>query len=302
MGATGQRGSATTRGDPVEGRRAGSVLSPPTGGAYLRLASRPVTLTASGSSVGRVTPRGTTVLQPGSAKFHLSLAGAWTAAMLQRLDVSRSATSALVPGTFQAFGAGMATLLAFYLALSHAREVTHRAPWVDSVLMDPDALEDLHLQAARFRDALMHFGEKNERDVDFGPTAAEPSGPLDVRRPALRGAVVMAFGFEHGEAYLYAPIDKDTTKRGWARLSWAHMEHAARAIEAWTLDLLERWAEVEQCWAPYVEAHGRQLGSAAGARSRRSKPARTLADRTQDRRPTGEQGPGAPGPPRPTRA
>jgi hypothetical protein len=203
-----------------------------------------------------------TVLQPGSVSFHLSLAGAWTAAMLQRLDVSRSATSALEPDTFQAFGAGMATVLAFYLALSHAREVTRRAPWVDSVLMDPDALEDLHLQAVRFRDALMHFGEKAERDFDFGSAAAEPSGPSGVRRLVPRGAVAMSFGFEHGEAYLYAPLDKDTTKRGWARLSWADMEHAARAIEAWTLDLLERWADVEQRWAPYVKAHGHLLGSA----------------------------------------
>lgn len=66
----------------------------------------------------------------------------------------------------------------------------------------------------------------------------------------------MSFGFEGGEAYLYAPIDKGTTKRGSTRLSWADMKHAARAIEAWTLDLLGHWAEVEQRWAPYVEAHG----------------------------------------------
>lgn len=201
-------------------------------------------------------------MQPGSVSFHLSLAGAWTAAMLQRLDISRSATSALTPDTFQAFGAGMATVLAFYLSLSHAREVARRAPWVGSVLMDPAALEDLHLQAARFRDALMHYGEKAERDFDFGSAAAESSDPSDVRRLVPRMAVTMAFGFEHGEAYLYAPIDKATTKRGWARLSWADMERGARAIEAWTLDLLGRWAEVEQRWAPYVEAHGHLLGSA----------------------------------------
>ena len=181
--------------------------------------------------------------------------------MLQRLDVARSATAVLEPDTFQAFGAGMATLLAFYLALSHAREVTQRAPWVDSMPMDPDALEQLHYQATRFRDALMHFGEKDEREVDFGPAAAEPPGPSDIRRPVIRIAVATSFGFEHGEAVLYAPIDKNTTNRGWARLSWADMEHAARAIEAWTLDVLERWAEVEQRWAPYVEAHGHLLGS-----------------------------------------
>jgi len=208
-----------------------------------------------------VTQRGTTALQPGPAKFRLSLAGAWTAEMLQRLDVARSATAVLEPDTFQAFGAGMATLLAFYLALSHAREVTQRAPWVDSILMDPDALEDLHFRAGRFRDALVHFGEKDEREVDFGPAATEPSGPSDIQRPVMRMAVATYFGFEHGEALLYAPIDKATTNRGWTRLSWADMDHAARAVEAWTLDLLERWAEVEQRWAPYVETHGHLVKS-----------------------------------------
>lgn len=231
-------------------------------GTYLLPTNRPVTRTASGSRVGRVTRRGATVLQPGPAKFQLSLAGAWTAATLERLNVARSATAVLKPDTFHAFGAGMATVLAFYLALSHAREVTHRAPWVDSVLLDRDALEDLHFRAARFRDALMHYGEKAERAFDFGPAAAEPSGPFDFRRPVMRGAVVMSFGFEHGEAILYAPIDKETTIRGWARLSWDDMEHAARAIEVWVLDLLRRWAEVEQRWPPYVEAHGHLLGSA----------------------------------------
>jgi hypothetical protein len=134
-----------------------------------------------------VTSREATVLQPGSVSFHLSLAGAWTAAMLQRLDVSRTATSALVPETFDAFGAAMAAVLAFYVALSHTREVTHRAPWVDSVPMDPDAFEDLHLRAVRFRDALMHFGEKAERDFDFGPVLAKPPGPSDIRRVVSRG-------------------------------------------------------------------------------------------------------------------
>lgn len=194
--------------------------------------------------------------------MHLSMAGAWTASMLQRLDVARSASSALTPETFQPFGAGMATVLAFYLALSHAREVTRRAPWVESGPLDPDELDDLYVQAARFRDALMHFGEKADREFDFGPT---PSASSDVRQPVIRGAVTMAFGFEHGGAYLYAPIDKATTKRGWARLSWADIERAARAIEAWSLDLLERWAEVERRWAPYVAAHGHELESSIGS-------------------------------------
>jgi hypothetical protein len=112
-----------------------------------------------------VTSREATVLQPGSVSFHLSLAGAWTAAMLQRLDVSRTATSALVPETFDAFGAAMAAVLAFYVAL----------------------FEDLHLRAVRFRDALMHFGEKTERDFDFGPVLAKPPGPSDIRRVVSRG-------------------------------------------------------------------------------------------------------------------
>ena len=77
-----------------------------------------------------MTRRRTTVLQPAAVSFHLSLAGAWTAAMLQRLDLARAATSALEPKTFEAFGAGMATILAFHLVLSHTREVTRRAPWV----------------------------------------------------------------------------------------------------------------------------------------------------------------------------
>jgi hypothetical protein len=60
----------------------------------------------------------------------------------------------------------------------------------------------------------MHLGEKEERDFDFGPTAVELSGPADLRRVVPRAAVALSLGFEHGEAYLYAPIDKDTTKAG----------------------------------------------------------------------------------------
>jgi len=182
-------------------------------------------------------------MQPASLSMHLSMAGAWTASMLQRLDVARSASSALRPETFQTFGAGMATVLAFYLALSHAREVSRRAPWVDSRPLDPADLDHLYAQAARFRDALMHFGEKAEREFDFGHPR---SASADVGQQVIRGAVAMGFGFEHGEVYLYAPIDKATTKRGWTRLSWADMERAARAIEAWSMNLLDRWAEVEQ--------------------------------------------------------
>jgi len=193
--------------------------------------------------------------------MHLSMAGAWTASMLGRLDVARSASSALTPETLQTFGAGMATVLALYLALSHAREVTRRAPWVDAAPMDPDVREDLHMRAERFRDALMHFGEKADREFDFGLASSNTS---DNRQPVLRGAVTMAFGFEHGEAYLYAPIDKATRKRAWTRLSWADMEQAARAIEAWTLDLLEHWSDVEQRWAPYVSEHGHELGPSPG--------------------------------------
>ncbi len=57
---------------------------------------------------------------------------------------------------------------------------------MDSVPFDPDVLEDLHLRAVRFRDAFMHFGEKAERDFDFGPAPAEPPGPVDVRRVVPR--------------------------------------------------------------------------------------------------------------------
>ena len=167
-----------------------------------------------------MTQRGTTVLQPAHVSLHLSLAGAWTAAMLQRLDLARAATSALEPKTFDAFGAGMATVLAFYLALSHTREVTRRAPWVDSVPLDPDALEDLHRRAARFRDAFIHFGEKAERHFDFSPASAEPPGPSDIRRLVPRGAVVMAFGFEDGEAYLQAST---------ARAAYSMSAHERRA-------------------------------------------------------------------------
>jgi hypothetical protein len=208
--------------------------------------------------VGQVAPRALTVLQPGTVQMHLSMAGAWTATMLQRLEAARLATPRLQPDTFQAFGDAMATVLAFYLALSHTLEVTRRAPWLDSVPMDPDALGELHRKAERFRDMFMHFSDKDEREIDWGPIPWSP-GPYDGRRPKIRMATSSGLGFEDGQAWLYAPPDQHSTTRESTRLSWSSMEQASRAIEVWTLDLLNRWAEVQKRWAPYVEAHGHQL-------------------------------------------
>jgi hypothetical protein len=199
------------------------------------------------------------VLQPGPAQFHLSMAGAWTTTTLQLLPSARSAQSILVPETFQAFGDAMATLLAFYLALSHAREVTHRAPWLASPLaIAPREFEDLYITAERFRDALMHLGDKAERPLDTVPPV--PAKPDDWRR-SPRVAISLSIGFEGGEASFYAPLDKSTTWRGWTRLSWDAIEQTSQTITTWTLDLLARWPELQRSWAEYVEAHGERMGA-----------------------------------------
>ena len=36
------------------------------------------------------------------------------------------------------------------------------------------------------------------------------------------------------------------------RLSWNEIEGAAQKIEAWALDLLERWNDLQALWAPYA--------------------------------------------------
>lgn len=200
-------------------------------------------------------PRATTVLQPGSVSFHLSLAGAWTRSTLRRLDIGRSATAVLEPETFDAFGDAMAALLTYYLALSHAREAAIGAPWLDTELMASEKLDDLHLRARQFRDALMHFAEKAERPIVFAAGHAILPASSEPRRPGPPGAVSLSLGFEHEEARLYAPVGKGN-RREFARLSWIEIELSARRIETWALDLLRRWSEVEPRWAPYVEARG----------------------------------------------
>jgi hypothetical protein len=68
----------------------------------------------------------------------------------------------------------------------------------------------------------------------------------------------MAIGFQDGDAYLFGPIQK-TTERAMARLSWNEMELASRAIDEWARDLLRRWPELQNRWAPYIEVHGERL-------------------------------------------
>lgn len=199
-------------------------------------------------------PHPTAVLQPGSVSLHLSLAGAWARSTLRRLDVATSATAALQPATFDVFGDAMTAILTFYLALSHAREAAVGAPWLDTVLMDPGELADLHLRATHLRDTLMHFGEKAGREV---PELARIRGspvPANRREHAPRGAVSLSFGFEHGGAVLYGPTRK-TTRREWTRLAWDEIGESAQRIEAWVADLLSRWPAVQGRWAPYVETH-----------------------------------------------
>ena len=185
-----------------------------------------------------MTGRASTLLQAEDARLHLSLAGAWAAATRVRLGVARAATSTLEPATFEAFGVAMSTVLTFHLALFHVLAVTSRAPWIGSVPMDAEKLKHLYSRTVRFRDAFMHFGDKAERPVDFGPALTEPADPR-LRVPRI--AVTMGLGFEGGVAWLYAPIDKQTTQRGSARISWAEIEDAALSIEVWTRGLLEQW-------------------------------------------------------------
>jgi hypothetical protein len=104
--------------------------------------------------------------------------------------------------------------------------------------MDAEKLRHLYSRTERFRDVFMHFGDKAERPVDFGPALPEPSDP---RRRVPKIAVTMGLGFENGVAWLYAPIDKRTLRRGSARISWTEIEDAAHSIEFWTRDLLEQW-------------------------------------------------------------
>ena len=67
-----------------------------------------------------------------------------------------------------------------------------------------------------------------------------------------------AMGFEDGSAVLYAPVGR-TTNRLLTRLSWDEMERASGAIESWATDLLSGWSEMQQRWAPYVQANGTSI-------------------------------------------
>lgn len=195
-----------------------------------------------------------TVMQPGDSQMHLSIAGAWASAALQRLDLARSAGPEFAPANFDAIGASMTTVLSFYLALSHAREVVRRAPWIGAPApLDPDMLERLYRRGEQFRDALMHLGDKADRRVDFPPDPRTPTFDGRIRPPG--GAVSFGLGFESEGAWLYAPLGRQATQRVSTRLLWVDVDQASRAIEAWSVDLLGRWADVQQLWAPYVEAH-----------------------------------------------
>ncbi len=149
----------------------------------------------------------------------------------------------------------MSAVLAYYLALEHAREAAIRAPWLDTTLMRPDALDFLHGQADRFRDAYMHFGDKAAREYDFPPAPPTPPGSL----PSPRVAVGMAFGFEESGPYLFAPRGPKAHRREWNRLVWADMPDVIDRVESWLLDLLNRWPDIQELWAPYVTTHGHDL-------------------------------------------
>lgn len=194
---------------------------------------------------------GPTIIQPGDVAFHLALAGAWSRAFRLGLPLGRTADHRLLPDTFDAQGAGMAAVLAYFLALDHARVAAQRAPWLDRTLMPTDALDHLHSQAERFRDAYMHFGDKAARPMRLPSTSASANLP--------RGAVSLSFGFKSAGPYLYAAPGISAQRREWTRLSWAEMADVVDRIESWLLDLLDRWSDVQRRWAPYVEVHGPKL-------------------------------------------
>lgn len=197
-------------------------------------------------------------MQPGSASLNLSLAGAWTRVVLARLDVARTATASLTPETYEAFGAAMSAVLGFYLAVDHAREVAKRTPWIGTWPMDTATVDALHQRAKRFREFYMHVDDKVDRRNPYQEAGAKKQARCEVPLPRPDGYVAASFGFEDASAVLYAPVGR-TTHRLLTRLSWDEMEHASRAIESWTTDLLSRWSVVQQTWAPYVEAHGHGL-------------------------------------------
>lgn len=197
---------------------------------------------------------GNEVMQPGAASMNLSLAGAWSKAVVTRLDVARTATATLSPETYEEFGAAMSAVLVFYLAVDHAREVARRTPWIGTWPMDAATANDLHRRALRFREFFMHVEDKVDRRSPDHEAAAKKQTQTD---PAPRpyGYVAASVGFEDGSAVLYAPVAR-TTNRLETRLSWDEMERASGAIECWATDLLSGWSEMQQFWALYVQANG----------------------------------------------
>jgi hypothetical protein len=185
------------------------------------------------------------LMEPGSASVNLSLAGAWARAALARLDIARSATGTVTLETFEAFGAAMSTVLAFYLATEHACEVGVRAAWIESWPAEAGTPLDLHgLQerAEPFRDFYMHFEDKAHRPSPEHEAAAKAQWKAD--GPARRrpyGWVSLAFGFEPEGAFLLAPTGKAGTRRLTTRLGWDEVGRASTAIAAWVTDLLSRW-------------------------------------------------------------
>jgi hypothetical protein len=141
----------------------------------------------------------------------------------------------------------MSALLSTHLALKHAYRIVSGAPWLDTrPPLDLDEISLLLRHTELFRDALMHFEDKATRSKP--KVVPIPRSPL-----TPGGYVAMSFGFDEYGATLFAQVKK----RGpadWIRVSWDEMERAARAIEAWALDVQARWDDVQKRWAPYVEA------------------------------------------------
>lgn len=200
------------------------------------------------------------ILQPGNASLHLHLAGAWATAVLSRQGLVRTATSSLVPETFEAFSAAMSTSIAFFLAVEHARVVVRGAPWMGSQPMADSVLDDLHARGLEFRDFYMHVEDKDQRPHAAMEAAADRQATSGAAAQAPFGYVSMGFGFNDGP-WLLAPSGRRSTGREMTRISWNEIEQGATAIRTWVAKLLNSWADVSDRWALYIESHRYRLGS-----------------------------------------
>jgi hypothetical protein len=197
------------------------------------------------------------MLQPGAVAFGLDIAGMWARATRRSLPDARLATNErTAPERWDYQSQGSSAVLTMYLAVEHTLPIVRNAPWLDTPSPRPlEELAELHARTGRFRDAFMHLDEKAARPQRARLTAAQAASPPG----APAGYIALGLYFDGDGAAIYATVER-TEVAELTRVSWDEIDLASASIDAWALDLVGRWEQVEDRWNELVAvcnaAHG----------------------------------------------